>query len=75
MSEEPEWLDDDIELFKVANVFLQVPFEYGGMGSVVGKQYQPIKDFLKWNNLNLKYWTPIVLQMGRVWASELQKDK
>jgi len=56
-------------------VFVQVPFEYGGIGGVVGKQYQPIKDMLKWNGLDVKQWTPIVLQMGRVWASELQKEK
>ena len=52
-----------------------MPFEYGGMGGVVGKQYQPIKDFLEWDELDVKHWTPIVLQMGRIWASELQKDK
>jgi len=44
------------------------------MGNMVGKQYQPIKDFLKWNDLEVKYWTPIVLTMGRVWASNLPKD-
>lgn len=72
---EPEWLDDDIELYQVSNIFIQIPYEYSGMGGVVGKQYQPIKDFLKWNDLDVKYWTPIVLQMGKIWASELQKDK
>ena len=75
LDEEPEWLDDDIELSMVASVFIQVPFEYSGMGGVSGKQYQPIKDFLKWNGLSVPEWTPIVLQMGRIWANEINKDR
>jgi len=44
------------------------------MGSLVGKQYLPTKDFLKWNDLEVKYWTPIVLAMGSIWASNRPKD-
>lgn len=75
MEDEPEWLDDDKELYKISTIFMQIPFEYGGMGSVVGKQYLPTKDFLEWNDLDVSYWTPIILLMGRVWASAAQKDK
>jgi hypothetical protein len=68
------FLEDD-ELVKLANVFLQIPFEYGGMGGIVGKKYEAIKDFLRWNDFDVKNWTPIVLQMGNIWANESSKNK
>lgn len=64
---------EDEELVKIANVFLQIPFEYGGMGGIVGKKYEAVKDFLKWNDFDVKVWTPIILNMGNVWASESAK--
>ena len=44
----------DEEIIKVIKVFLQVPFEFGSFGPV-GKKYEAIKDFLKWNGLDTKY--------------------
>jgi hypothetical protein len=37
----------------------------------VGKKYEAVKDFLKWNGFSVKTWTPLVLQMGEVWVSSL----
>lgn len=54
------------------NVFLQVPFEYGFNGPV-GKKYEAIKDFLKWNRLDVKFWTPVILYMGEVWIQNIKK--
>ena len=65
--------DDDIEFYNLTRVFLQIPFEYGGMGGVLGKRYDAIKDFLKWNKFNIEKWTPIVVQMGNVWANNIKK--
>lgn len=65
--------DDDIELYNLTRVFLQIPFEYSGMGGAVGKKYEAVKDFLKWNNFNVKEWTPIILQMGSVWINEVRR--
>jgi len=45
------------------------------MGNMTGKQYQPIKDFLLWNKLDVMYWTPIVLAMGSIWANEINKKQ
>jgi len=59
----------------LTRVFLQIPFEYGGMGGIVGKHYEATKDFLLWNNFEESEFTPIVLYMGRIWASELSKRK
>jgi len=59
----------DLELIVLVSVFLKIPFEYGAMG-VVGKKYEAIKDYLKWNNFDVKYWTPIVVDMGRIWVNE-----
>ncbi len=56
----------------VANLFLRIPFEYGFSG-IVGKKYEAIKDYLKWNNLDVAYWTPILVDMGIVYASEVNK--
>lgn len=65
------FLQDD-ELRKVANVFLNIPFEYGVNGAV-GKKYEAIKDYLKWNSLKVEVWTPIVVNMGLVWVKNLKK--
>ncbi len=62
-------------MFVLTRIFLQIPFEYGGMGSVSGKHYEATKDFLKWNNFSVKDFTPVVLQMGRIFAEELQNKK
>jgi len=43
------------------------------MGAV-GKKYEAIKDFLKWNYLDVKYWTPILVKMGEIWVMN-QVDK
>lgn len=61
--------DNDPELYLLTRVFLQIPFQYIGMGSMVGKDYVAVKDFLEWNNFDLKVWTPRVLEMGKVWAN------
>jgi len=52
-------------------VFLQIPFEYGAMGGIIGKNYLATKDFLKWNNFIVKEWISIFLQAGIIWASEV----
>ena len=62
----------DEEIIKVIKVFLQVPFEFGSFGPV-GKKYEAIKDFLKWNGLDVKFWTPVVLHMGNVWIQNMKK--
>jgi len=46
-----------------------IPFEYGFNG-IVGKKYEAIKDFLKWSEKDVAYWTPILSSMGVIWASE-----
>lgn len=61
--------DDDIELYNLTRVFLQIPFEYGGMGGAVGKKYEATKDFLKWNGFKVKEWTQVILQMANVWIN------
>ena len=63
---------EDEEYLKVINVFLQAPFEYG-FASPVGKKYEAIKDFLKWNELDVKFWTPVILYMGDVWIKNMRK--
>lgn len=62
------FLDDDVELYTISRIFLQIPWEYGFSGPV-GKKYEAIKDFLKWNGYEVKKWTSIVLQMAIVWIS------
>ncbi|QKF72788.1 hypothetical protein AFAEC_0597 [Aliarcobacter faecis] len=57
---------EDIEILKLINIFLIIPFEYGPFGPI-GKNYQATKDYLSWNGLDKKYWTPIVLNMGLIW--------
>lgn len=62
--------DDDVELYNLTRVFLQIPFDYSGMGGAIGKKYEAVKDFLEWNEFDVKEWTPIVLQMGIAWINE-----
>lgn len=57
---------------EVVKVFLQAPFEYGFAGPV-GKKYEAVKDFLKWNGLDVKFWTPVVLYMGEVWIQNMKR--
>jgi len=52
---------------------LQIPFEYGFSG-IVGKRYEAIKDFLKWNNFKVKEWVPIFVRAGEIWASNIEKE-
>ena len=59
---------DDPQLFAISRLFLQIPWEYGFSG-IVGKRYDAIKDFLRWNGFEVKKWTPILVQMGQTWAS------
>lgn len=54
------------------NAFLQAPFEYGFAG-LVGKKYEAVKDFLKWNGLDVRFWTPVVLYMGEVWIQNIKE--
>lgn len=65
---------NDYELFVLSRVFLKIPFEYGFTG-VVGKKYKAIKDYLKWNGFDVSYWTPIIVQMGSIWATTLANTK
>ena len=60
------------EEVKVANLFKIIPNEYGFSG-IIGKKYEAVKDYLKWNNLDVAYWTPIVVLMGEAFAAELMK--
>ena len=62
------------EEIKVVNVFKIIPNEYGFSG-IVGKKYEAIKDYLKWNGLDVAKWTPVVVLMGEAFASELMKEK
>ncbi len=65
----------DNEIYNLASrIFLQIPWEYGGMGGIVGKRYDAIKDFLEWNNFEVKEWTPIFLQGGLIWATHIEKE-
>ncbi len=50
-----------------------IPLEYGPMGSVTGKRYDAIKDFLRWEGYPLKRWVPVFVQMGIAWAEGLQR--
>jgi hypothetical protein len=65
--------DDDREFYRLTRVFLNIPFEYGGMGTVIGKKYEAIKDFLKWSKFDLKKWVPVVVSMGNIWANNIKK--
>ncbi len=58
---------------KVVSLFLQIPWEYGAMGGVVGKKYEAIKDYLEWNGLSVKEWTPLFVKMGEIWAQNQSK--
>jgi len=62
------------EEVKIANLFKIIPNEYGFSG-VIGKKYEAIKDYLKWNGLDVAYWTPIVVLMGEAFAFSFSKVK
>ena len=64
------WYPEEV---KVANLFKIIPNDYGFNG-MVGKKYEAIKDYLKWNGLDVAYWTLIMVLMGQAFAAELQKD-
>jgi len=34
----------------------------------MGKKYEAIKDYLKWNDLSVKEFTPLFVMMGEIWA-------
>jgi len=59
---------------KIASIFLSLPNEYGAMG-IVGKKYEAIKDFLRWNGLKEKEWTAFLNRMGEIWAAEISQKK
>ena len=58
---------------KIVQIFRSIPGEYGAMGGVLGKKYEAIKDYLVWNNLDVKL-TPLLVAMGQVWASKLAEN-
>ncbi len=66
-------LSDDPQLFAISRLFLQIPWVYGFQG-IVGKRYDAIKDFLRWNGFEVKKWTPILVRMGQTWAAAQQED-
>ncbi len=57
----------------IANLFLTIPNEVG-MSGVMGKKYEAIKDYLRWNELEVKMWTPVIYQMGIIWSNEINSD-
>ncbi|WP_281950278.1 hypothetical protein [Nitrosophilus kaiyonis] len=57
---------------KIAEIFELLPNEYTMMG-VVGKKYEAIKDYLKWNGFEPSEYTPLLVQMGQIWASNLKQ--
>lgn len=58
---------------KIVQIFRSIPNEYGSMGGVLGKKYEAIKDYLVWNNLDVKL-TPLLVVMGQVWASKVNEE-
>jgi hypothetical protein len=58
---------------KLANLFKIIPNEYAGFGNIVGKKYEAIKDYLKWNNLDVVKWTPLFVRMGEIFAREISQ--
>jgi len=65
--------DEDEELYNLTRIFLQIPFEYSGMGQLIGKRYDAVKDFLEWNNFNKKKWTAVVFAMGQEWVFNIKQ--
>ena len=53
---------------KLISIFMQIPWEYGPMGNVVGKKYEAIKDYLEWNELSVKEFTPLFVAMGEAFT-------
>ncbi len=68
-------MEDDKELFILSHIFLQIPWEYDGMGNIIGKKYDAIKDYLKWNGFKPKEYTNIVLRMGQIWVNNIPKKE
>lgn len=59
---------------KLANIFKILPNEYSVFG-IVGKKYEAVKDYLSWNGLSVKEFTPLLIRMGEVFASEINRNK
>lgn len=58
-------------------MFLQIPWEYGGMGTPLNKKWEAILWFLEKEKKDEKFWTPIILNMAQNWisaASEKSKN-
>lgn len=66
-----EIFDDDQELFDISRIFVKIPWEYGGFGTPTGKEYQAVKDFLKWEKYKPKAWTSIIVQMANAWITNI----
>jgi len=59
---------------KLASIFKILPNEYSAFG-IVGKKYEAIKDYLTWNNLSVEEFTPLLVRMGEVFASEINRSE
>lgn len=60
---------DELSLIKIANIFLNTPWEYVSGMSIqkVGKEYVALKDFCKWEGVNPKTWIPVLNNMATAW--------
>ena len=58
---------------KLVSIFARIPWEYGAMGGVVGKKYEAIKDYLEWNDLSVKEYTPLFVTMGDIFKDAKQQ--
>ena len=58
---------------KLVSIFSQIPWEYGAMGGVAGKKYEAIKDYLEWNDLSIKEFTPLFVMMGEIFKDAKQQ--
>ena len=61
----------------LANVASRCEYAYGGMGRV-GFLYESMKDNLKWNDLDVKYYVHMLSSIGRVLSlseDEYKKQK
>jgi hypothetical protein len=62
---------EDADLLFISRIFLKIPWEYSGVGSIVGKKYEAIKDFFKIYNISKKDFLEIVITMGLIWANNI----
>jgi len=69
-----EFLDDNNELSEIAYIFNLRNWEYSG-DNLIGKNYDQLKDLLKWNGFNLKKTIPTILQMSRIYRYEVNNRK